>query len=234
MLSPHGENREVEHRHTTLKLSCPTQLVTIRRLLYGRIHCWSAWRSPECTQETDKLKELVMFLKEFERFTDLISASGPNLCRVPACTKCICHLKLSYSSITGVPQRSGRPVWDKRMQWCTDFAVYPSYRYSGNTCTTRANVFLFFAAAAHRRQRDGCRPRPYTCLFNSLVSLSWKLGRCVKWQRLTTTGWKKSKQRLLPMKTDFYWGCENPTSYGSGHEITGREEHSCYTLLRTV
>ena len=61
-----------------------------------------------------------------------------------------------------------------------------------------------------------------------------KLGRCVKWQRLTTTGWKKSKQRLLPMKTDFYWGCENPTSYGSGHEITGREEHSCYTVLRTA
>ena len=48
--SPQGENREVEHRHTTLKLSCPTRWNSTLAMVESIVD--AAWRSPECTQET--------------------------------------------------------------------------------------------------------------------------------------------------------------------------------------
>ena len=84
-LSPQGENRQVERRHSTLKLSYPTRwnstLAMVESIdLQGEVH--SSFKrlghAELClhAEETDMLKELVRFLKEFEGFTDLISTSG--------------------------------------------------------------------------------------------------------------------------------------------------------------
>jgi len=39
LLSPHGENREVKHRHTTLKLSCPTRWNSTLAIVESIIIC---------------------------------------------------------------------------------------------------------------------------------------------------------------------------------------------------
>jgi len=84
-LSPQGENREVERCHSTLKLSYPTRwnstLAMVESIdLQGEVHnsFKRLGHAEPClhAEETDMLKELVMFLKEFEGFTDLISTSG--------------------------------------------------------------------------------------------------------------------------------------------------------------